>query len=229
MRLGRRVDGVRPAQRPTLEDRDQHERRDDGGHRGQGGGADVVAVAGAEVLEAVHGQEVGQVRHGKQQRPGVGDPERGEREGHRRDAGLLRDREADRGEQHGRRVEAHHDRADDGEGREEQPEQHDPVPRPAGHRVCGDVEDAGQLGDLGRHGDRQQEHRDRQDLGDDRVEDLGHAGHHGKAWCRVRERCRSPVRAGGRTPGCRSTRRRSPARSGAARGRTARRRRPGRR
>ena len=47
---------------------------------------------------------------------------------------------------------------------------------PAGHDVRGDVEDAGELRDLRRHGDRDEEDRDREDL----MEDLAHGvGDHG--------------------------------------------------
>ena len=86
----------------------------------------------------------------------------------------LRDRETDGRQQHGRGVEAQHDRADHGQRGERQPQQDHPVPGPAGERVGGDVEDAGQLGDLGGHGDREQEDRDRQHLGQDGVQGLAH-------------------------------------------------------
>jgi hypothetical protein len=98
----------------------------------------------------------------------------GQGERQRGDPGLLGDGETHGGQQDRRRVEAQHDRAHDRERREGQPEQHDPVAGPAGHRVGRDVEDARDLGDLGGHGDRDQEDRDGQDLLEDGMEGRGH-------------------------------------------------------
>lgn len=60
-----------------------------------------------------------------------------------------------------------------------------------GERVRGDVEDPGQLGDLGGDGDREQEDRDRDHLHHDGVEDVGHgdqddgSGSGPKTWLQV--------------------------------------------
>ena len=55
-----------------------------------------------------------------------------------------------------------HDGASDREQGEEQPQGPGPVPPGVRHPVPGDVEDSRPLGDLGGHGDREEEHDDRQ-------------------------------------------------------------------
>ncbi len=100
---------------------------------------------------------------------------------------CLGHRQPDGCQQHGRGVEAQHDRAGHGQQGEQDPEHDDPVVSPPHHGMGGDVEDAGELGDLRGHRDGQQEDRDRKDL----VQDLGHraqpsgSGSGPKTWLQV--------------------------------------------
>ncbi len=101
--------------------------------RDDGAGAqrepDVAGVARARAASAWwRASRFVRFETGQEQRPGVGDPQRRQGERVRRGADLARDREPDRGEQHGGRVEAEERGARHGEAGEQEPEQPDPVP-----------------------------------------------------------------------------------------------------
>ena len=176
MRVGRRVERVAGEQVAAV----QHEEDDDGGDdRGEGrspGQGEVLVRAQPERGEPVQRNEVGQVRHGQQERRGVGEPDGRQRERHRRDPELP-----GHGDDDGvsstavvsmLRTIVQRDR----EGDDEQPEQPGPVPSGVRGPVRCHVEDPGDLRHLGhdRHGD--EEDHDRADAGG-QVEELlaGHA------------------------------------------------------
>jgi hypothetical protein len=143
-------------------DDSQHDHRGtDGCHRRPQGQRDVAPVAESQRREPVQRQQVGQDGHGQEQGGGVGQPDGGHREGERVQPELTGDRDHHRGQQHRRRVEAEEDRREAREDDHEQPQQPGAAMTGAGRPVAGNVEDPCGVGDLGHHGDGDQEDQDR--------------------------------------------------------------------
>ena len=151
---------VGAAQLATVTD-DEHRHHDD--EDGQLGGPGLADEPGRAQPEVLLRQQVGQVGHRQQQRGGVGQPDRRERERQRAQPQLRGHREADRREQHGGGVDAEHPRRDRRERREQQ-EQRDPAAAgDPGGDVRRDVEQPRVVAQVGDHLDQHQEQQDRPD------------------------------------------------------------------
>ena len=175
VRVGRRIDDIPPGQGRPVQRGDDEQRRDDRGARGRGGEPHVARVVDAHRLEAVQREEVREVRDREQERAGVRDPQRRQRERPWRGADLAGDRQRHRGEQHGGRVERQHDRAGDREAGEEEPQPQHPAPAVPRQPVARDVEHPCAVAQLGDDRDREEEGDDRRDAREG-VEQRGH-GH----------------------------------------------------
>ena len=162
MGLRGRVHGIPSAQGPSVQSCHQEEGHAHAGDRGGPRQRHEVTVPQALSGEGVQGKQVGEVGDRKEQRPGVGDPQRrhGEQTGVQPD--LAGHRDAHRGEQHRSGVDREHHRAHHRQGGEEPPQQPGAPPTGVGHPVPGDVEDPGALGHLRGHGDREEEDDHRQ-------------------------------------------------------------------
>ena len=168
----RGLDGVAPGQCATVHEPDDEQGARDRGETGQEGQSHEVAVVCAQRREVLHGEQVGEVGDGEEERSGVGQEERRQREGGCSHPDLPSHRERDRREQHCGRVEPEEGRDEDRQRGEQQPQHDGVVTGQAGRGVTRDVEDAREVGDLGDDGDGHEEGHDRKGPG----EDLGGLG-----------------------------------------------------